>query len=83
MAIEAELKAARIAQKRAVDSVADEIGVHPNTIRYAENGRSNIAHSTLQAWAAALGFDVILVPKVALAAAEATDPTPALAGAGA
>lgn len=80
MSIVAELKRARTALRRSVESVAEEIGVHPNTIRYAESGRSNIAHSTLQAWALALGFMVVLAPIAQLQPTEAarkqTDETP-------
>lgn len=88
MSIVTELKRARTALRRSVESVAEEIGVHPNTIRYAESGRSNIAHSTLQAWARALGFMVVLAPIAQLQPAEVIEegiadqperPTPAQA----
>lgn len=68
MDLEKTLLAARVAQKRSAEEVAQAVGVHANTIRYAEAGRTSISLSNFQAWAGVLGFRVVL---------EAAESTPA------
>ena len=60
MIIRDALRAARRGQKRSVESVASAIGVHPNTLRFAEIGRTRIASDTLEAWARELGLEIVL-----------------------
>lgn len=75
MTITDTLRAARLAQKRSVESVAKAIEVHPNTLRYAESRKTRIALETVEAWARELGIELIARPLISAL------PTPAEASA--
>lgn len=65
MSIVADLKASRLAQKRSARSVAREAGIHENSVRDAEAGKTSPTLETLEKWAAALGLRPVLIVDVA------------------
>ncbi len=62
MTLVGELRAARIAQGRTVSDVARAANLNIRTLYNAEAAGSTTT-TTLEPWAAALGFRVILVPR--------------------
>lgn len=61
MSVTEVLKQARIAQKKSVLEVADAAQLHENTIRCAER-TGGVSVKTLTPWAAALGYQLVLMP---------------------
>ncbi|AZI45299.1 XRE family transcriptional regulator (plasmid) [Deinococcus psychrotolerans] len=62
MAIGTELRRVRTAQNRSVLSVAESLGVHPQTIRYAEREQREVNSGILLRWAGELGYALTLKP---------------------
>jgi transcriptional regulator with XRE-family HTH domain len=81
MGLEETLKAARLQQGLSVASVAERVGVHANTIRYAEMDKSakqktSVGVEIFQRWAGVLGFEVQLAPLGLTKRIASEEPTP-------